>query len=416
MEFEILDLNPTKKTISFKFCKEEIEKERDEVVKEIKKIVRIPGFRPGKVPPEIIKLRFKKEIEEKIIENLTNKNLEELKKQKNLKIIGDVILKETSFEDDYFKSEVEFHVLPNINLPKLTDIEIKKEEIEISEEEIDKEIEKIKTSKAKMEDSEGPIQEEKYAFGKLIGKVEGEEKEIDFGYRYIAPSGDDPVLEFLGKNVGDEVYFTKEFPQDDPSPYRGKKVNFKMKIEGIKKLELPEINEEFIKKEFPGIGTIEELRNKIKDELKKIKEEKSKEKIKEELINQLLAKTDVAVPEPILEEEIKRYLYKTSYILSKGNYDLNKINFEDLAKEYEPKAIKKLQKELLLLAFAEEYKVEVPDEEVLKKIRKICEDNKWEYEEKIKEFKKSGYYEEIKNEILIEKTFDLLMEKLGLQK
>ncbi|MEJ5166293.1 MAG: trigger factor family protein, partial [Thermoanaerobaculia bacterium] len=112
MEFEIKDLNPTKKAISFKFFKEEIEKEKTDVVNKIKRMATLPGFRPGKVPPEIIKARFKKEIEEDILGNLIEKNVKEILKEKEWKLIGEVIFQEKAFEEDFFKAEVEFYILP----------------------------------------------------------------------------------------------------------------------------------------------------------------------------------------------------------------------------------------------------------------------------------------------------------------
>lgn len=415
MEFEVKDLNPTKKVISFKFFKEEIEREKTGVVNKIRKMATLPGFRPGKVPPEIIKARFKKEIEEDILENLTEKNIKEILKEKNWKIIGDVIFQEKVFEEEFFRSAVEFYILPQIDLPQLEGLDLKKEEVGLNDREIEEEIENYRRSKAYLEDAEGPVKEENLALCKLKGVYEGEEREMDFGFQYLSPTGKDPVPELLGKNLKEEFSFSKDFPPDDPSPHRGKKIKFKGTVEEIKILKYPELEIDFIKKDFPDINSFEELKDFVKKRILERKKKIAEDKLKDDLINQLLAKVDIPVPEPLLEIEKKKYLQETALALYERNYDLNKLDWEKIANEYEPKAIKKIQRKLLLESFAESLKIEVSDEEVLKEIKLYCDLNKLDYEKKIKEYRQKGIFEEIRADLRLAKTLDKILENLGLQ-
>ncbi len=415
MEFEIKDLNPTKKSISFKFLKEEIDKEKNEIIKKYKKNINLPGFRPGKVPPEIIKARFKKEIDQEVLESLSQKSLDELLKEKDWKIVGEIEFLEEIYEDDFFKTEIEFSILPQIDVPSLEGIEIKREEVSVKDEEIEKEIERFRNSKAKLIDAEGSIKEDYLAICKLTGSYENEEKEIDFGYQYLSPTGKDPVPELLGKNIGDKIVFSKDFPPDDPSPHKGKKINFKGTIEEIKVLSFPDLNVELIKSDYPDLNSIEEFKDFLKDKILNEKKNEEKEKIKEEVVNQLLAKTDIQIPKPLLDNEIKNYVHEVAKNLYTRNYDLQKIDWEKIAKEYEPKAIKKLQKSLLLNAFAQNFGIEVTDEEVLNYIRKFCEENNLDYEKIVKENREKGNFEEIRLELKINKAIDQILEKLNLQ-
>lgn len=413
MEFELKDIEPTKKSISFKFFKEEIEKEENEVVKKIKKMAKLPGFRPGKVPADIIKARFKKEIEEDILENLTEKNIKEIIKEKNWKLIGDIIISEKNFEEDHFKSVVEFFIYPAIELPTFENIELKKEDIEISDKEIEEEIENYRKSKGKFEEAEGPIKDDYYALCKLLGNYENEEKEIDFGFEYLSPTGKNPVPELLGKNKGDEVRFSKDFPPDDLSPHKGKKVNFKAIIEEMKIFKYPELDMELIRKDFPNLNSLEEFKDFVKNKIFEKKKKLFQEKLKEDLLNQLLAKVEIPVPQPLLEIEKKKYIQEKAMALYEKNYDVSQLDWKKILNDYEPKAIKKLQKFLLLEAFSESLKVEVTDEEVLNDIRKFCESNGLDYEEKIKEYRKSGAFEDIKIDIKMEKTIDKILETIN---
>ena len=410
MEFELKDIEPTKKSISFKFFKEEIEKEKNEVVIKIKKMAKLPGFRPGKVPADIIKARFKKEIEEDIIENLTENNIKEIIKEKNWKIIGDIIISEKSFEENFYKSVAEFFILPKIELPTLENIELKKENVEVSDKEIEEEIENYRKSKGKFETAEGPVKDDYYALCKLYGRYENEEKEIDFGFEYLSPTGKNPVPELLGKNKGDEIRFFKDFPPDDPSPHKGRKVNFRAVIEEMKIFKYPELDMEQIKNDFSNLNSLEEFKDFVKDKILEKKKKTFQEKLKEDLLNQLLAKVEIPIPPPLLEREIKRYIQNTAMVFYEKNYDINKIDWEKAYQEYEPKAIKNLQKFLLLEAFSESLKVEVADEEVLNNIRKLCEMNNLDYDEKIKEFRKNGTFEDIRIDIKMEKTIDKILE------
>jgi len=416
MEFEVKDISPTKKTVSFKFLKEEVEKEKDEIVKKFKKNAVLPGFRPGKVPPEIIKARFKKEIEEEILDTLTGKNIEEIIKEKNWKIVGDILFTGREYEEEFFKFEVQFFIIPEIEPPSLEGIELKKEEISVEEKEIDEEIESIRSSKVKVEDAEGPVEENSYVLCHLKGRCENEEKEIDFGFKYLFPSGKDPVLELLGKNKKDEVHFSKDIPPDDPSPLRGKKINYVGTIEEIKVIKYPELNIEFIKENYPNINTVEEFRELIKRNIYEIKKSEVRARLENELINQLLAKTEIPVPEPLLEEEIKTHIQNLANAFYQVDYNVNEIDWERTAKEYEPEAIKKVQRDLLLLSFAKKYGgIEVADEEVLSYLRKQCEINNLDYEKTIKEYRKSGKFEYVRKKLITNKVMDKIFEDLGLQ-
>lgn len=415
MEFEIKDLNPTKKAISFKFFKEEIEKEKIDVVNKIKRMATLPGFRPGKVPPEIIKARFKKEIEEDILGNLIEKNVKDILKEKEWKLIGEVIFQEKAFEEEFFKAEVEFYILPKIEIPNLENLDLKKEEIEVLEKEVEKEIENYIKSKGVLENVEGPVKEENLALCKLGGSYEGEEKFMDFGFQYLSPTGKDPVPELLGKNLKEEFSFSKDFPPDDPSPHRGKKINFKGTIEEIKILKYPELNLDFIKKDFPDISSLEEFKDFVKKRIMEQKKRAAEIKLKEDLINQLLAKVDIPVPEPLLENEKRRYLQEVALSLYEKNYDINKLDWEKLSKEYEPKAIRNIQKNLLLEGFAQDLGIEITDEEVLKYIKAYCETNKLDYEKEIKEYRQKGIFEEIRADLRMERALNAILQKLGLQ-
>lgn len=414
MEYELKDLSPTKKAISFKFLKEEIEKEKNVVVNKLKKMANLPGFRPGKVPPSLIKARFKKEIEEEILDNLTGKNIDEIIKEKNWKIVGDVIFSEKSFEEEYFKSEVEFFILPKIDIPALEGIELKKEEISVSDKEIDEEIENYRRSKGKAEDADGPVGNEHYALCKLKGNYENDEKVIDFGYQYLSPSGKDPVPELYGKNKGEEVEFSKDFPPDDPSPHRGKKINFKASIEEIKVFKYPELEIDFLKNDFPDVNTIEEFKDFVKKRIYEKKKRMAEDLLKEELLNQLLAKVEISVPEPLLDKEIKRHIQETAIALYEKNYDINKVDWEKISKDYEPKAIKKLQKTLLIDAFSDSLSVEVSDEEVINDIKRFCEINKLNYEKMIKDYREKGVFEEVRMDLKLDKTLNKILEKINL--
>lgn len=415
MEFEIKDLNPTKKAVSFKFFKEEIEREKKDVVNKIKKMANLPGFRPGKVPTEIIKARFKKEIEEDVLGNLIEKNVQEILKEKDWKLIGEVIFQDKVFEEEFFKAEVEFYILPKIEIPSLENLDLKKEEVEVSEKEVEEEIENYKKSKGFLENSEGPVKEENLVLCKLQGSYEGEEKVMDFGFQYLSPTGKDPVPELLGKNLKEEFSFFKDFPPDDPSPHRGKKVNFKGTIEEIKLLKYPELDLDFIKKDFPEINSMEEFKDFLRKKILEQKKRNAEDKLREDLINQLLARVDIPVPEPLLENEKRRYLQQVALSLYEKNYDINKMDWEKITREYEPRALKNLQKQLLLQSFAENLKIEISDEEVLKYIKKYCDENNLDYEREIKVYRQKGIFEEVREDLRIERTQRAILEKLGLQ-
>ncbi|MEJ5166311.1 MAG: hypothetical protein WHV67_04715, partial [Thermoanaerobaculia bacterium] len=227
--------------------------------------------------------------------------------------------------------------------------------------------------------------------------------------------GKDPVPELLGKNLKEEFTFSKDFPPDDPSPHRGKKVNFRGTIEEIKILKYPELDVDFIKKDFPDINSVEEFKDFVKKRIMEKKKRAAENKLKEDLINQLLARVDIPVPEPLLENEKRRYLQEVALSLYEKNYDINKLDWEKITKDYEPKAIRNIQKNLLLEGFAQNLGIEISDGEVLEYIKAYCEANGLDYEREIKQYRQKGIFEEIRADLRMERTLKEILQKMGLQ-
>ncbi len=137
MRAEIKKIDATKREILIELEKDSLEKEWDRVYKEISQEVKIPGFRPGKAPREILEKNYKDLAKKKLAESLIPKLYEEVIKKENLKPLSLPEFKDLKIEDDYLKFSAFVEVKPQISIKDYYGISLKFEDIEVKDSEIE---------------------------------------------------------------------------------------------------------------------------------------------------------------------------------------------------------------------------------------------------------------------------------------
>jgi len=338
----------------------------DEKYEEIKKTINLKGFRPGKVPKEILKRQFGQsifsEVLDKVLKDSSTKALEENK----IKPAGQPKLDLKTYGEDkdleYVISVIE---LPKVELKSVENIKFDDYSVKIDSDEVDKRIKEIAKSQNNFKDVEDDV---KAVDGNLVvfdynatidGKDfsggEGKNTQLILGKDLFIKGFDEQLV---GTKKLEEKIVNAILPENFPQKeFVNKKAKFVCKITAVKKSEDIKINDEFAKN--LGAKDMDDLKKlvskQINDEYKNSLDKLTKNQILKEIEN---FKVD-AIPENLIEEEVK--------ILSQGMSEesakKSKKNFEDIAK-------KRIKVGLILNEFGEQNKISVTEQEVQAEVQK----------------------------------------------
>ena len=412
MKYEIKEATATKKKVEIEVSAEDFNNYYSQTLKKISADAEIPGFRKGKAPEDMVESRVTKEgvlseAAEIAIRESWAKFLAESKEEAISQPQVEVI---KIAKDNPLIFTAEFEILPEIKLPKLDSAKVEKKEVEVTDQEVEDAIKWIQQSRAKYSE-------------KISGAEDGDLVEFTFSCLDIEndPEKKDRIVLGKGHYIegledtlrGMKREEVREFETRYPQENKDKKIKISVKVDSVKKVEIPEVNDEWVK----GLGafnTVEELKKDIKEGIKKDKEVAEIQRAREESIKKLIEKTEIEVPKTLIKREQD---FMLNNIKERCLSEL-KINFEEylkqvkkteeeITKELEKIAREKVKGFLVLHQIVKDEKIEVTEEEISQKIEEMLNQypNKEEIKKTMDEVQVRLY---IEDELKREKAFNLL--------
>ncbi len=419
MKYDVKDEKKCVKVIDVVVDKERIEESRKKIFKEIKENAQLEGFRKGNVPDELINMHFKDKIKEEIIKDVVPATYSEIMKELNLKIVTDPLLNEIKYNDVgeiVYKIKVE--VNPEFEPAEYKRIKIKEKKIkEITEKDIQRELNRIRQYRGKLVESKNEkVENGNYAIVDMAAFIDGKAiAELTTNNFTINPGSNSILKEIeegiTGMKIGEEKEIALKFPEDYFNKnFAGKEAVFKIKLKQIKEMELPEANDEFAKT-LGEYKSIDDLKNKIKEELNKNAEADIKNHKIEQVIDYLLSNNKFEVPDGLIEQEITYLTNRYLNNLMQEGLTLEKIGetMENIRKSFEKQAEENVRLIYILLKIAEKEKIEVTDEDIENEIRKIAADIKQEADTIIRQTKQKGNWETFRMRLLEDKVINYLL-------
>ena len=281
-----------------------------------------------------------------------------------------------------------FHIIekPEVKLGKYTKLGVKKEKVTVSKEEIDEELKGLQDKFADIIDlNEGKLENGNTAVIDFEGKVDGKVLEGGTGSNYPLEIGSNTFIPgfeegLVGMEIGEERILNLKFPENYVEDLKNKDVEFKVKLNGIKKRVLPEINEDFFKDlGYDDVKTEEELRNKLEEHIKEHKEAHAEDHYIDEVIKKALENLEVEINPEIIEDETNRMIDQYKQQLQMQGLSLEqylqftKSTVDDLKKTMEGEAVNRVKTRYLLEAVADKEKLEVSHDEIHEEAHKMSE-------------------------------------------
>ena len=386
------------------------------------KYFNIPGFRKGKAPMQIVEKYYGKEIfYEDAFNEVAGEALEEAVKENKLEVVSrpDIDVKQIEKGKDLIFTAI-MQTKPEAELGKYKGIEVKKIEYNVSDEDINHELGHMQEHNSRLISIEdrpvetgdiATIDFEGFVDGKAFegGKAEGHDLEI--GSNTFIPGFEDQVI---GMNIDEEREIKVKFPEEYFSKdLAGKDAIFKVKVNEIKKKELPKLDDEFAK-DVSEFDTLKELKADIKSKKEKENEEKAKYETQDAIMKALCENVKVEIPSGMVELEIDNMLKDIEQRLS---YQVLKLELylqmmgkteEEFRKEYEPQAIEGIKSRLALEAIIKAEKIEATKKEIDEKMKEMAKnygkenDDEFLKNENVRNYIKQGLESEKAIEFLVE--------------
>ena len=375
MQVSVEDLSPVKKKLTIEVPQAQVAEEVDVAYNELKKNAKVKGFRPGKVPRNVLVRRFSKDVHADVASKLIQASFFEAIKDKDLKMVGnpDIDSPELDSQGDYqYTATIE--VQPEIGTIDFTGLELKKTLHQASDGEIEAQLKMIQRNLTKSEpiDEERAVQDGDVALIDYEGFKDGNPfADTALTKNFAAKVGDNTIAEafdqgLIGMNAGEQKDIEVSFPQDYRNPkLAGHTINFAVTLNEIRQEVIPPIDDAFATK----VGEFADLQA-LKDEIRKNLDAGYAKRIEQELNEQafkaLLERTSFEVPDAMVDYELEGIMDEAERSFAyhqKSMEDLG-LTREGLSEKYRPTAEKQVRRHLILNQIIKQEELELSDEEI----------------------------------------------------
>ncbi|MGA2271717.1 MAG: trigger factor [Bryobacteraceae bacterium] len=397
---------------------QEVESEISRVAGEVQKRAKLPGFRPGKVPGSLIRKQFASDIRKQVMEALIPKHLTKQFEAENLNVVGTPDIKDVHFhEGEPLRFKAEFEVVPQIELGEYKEIEVPYHDPEVTDEDVAKRVDEIREQKAQYVNIDPrPLENGDHAVVALesVAGVEGEPMKQE---EMVLEIGGADTFEAFTENLrgvspGEEKEFEVTYPAEFGSKrLAGRTVRFHATLKGVRKKELPELNDEFAQ-DLGDYRTVEELREAIRKSLFAQRQYEAQQEAKNQIIDKLVAAHDFPVPEVFVDRQIRNRVEQSLRAMAAEGVDPKsiKLDWEKVRETQRDKAVHEVKASLLLGRIAEREAIGATRDEVDKEVERLAKQQREPVAAVQMRFEKDGTLGRIASHIQTEKTLNFLFE------
>ncbi len=382
--------------------------------------ITIPGFRKGKAPRAFIEKYYGKEVfYDSAINSIYPDALDEAVKEANIEVIDDKIdfdIVEVGENGLIFKATLT--VKPEVKIDNYKGIEVSPVNVEVTDEDINDEIERVRERNSRLitvEDREAQngdiavIDFEGFCDGVAFEGGKAEKYSLGLGEGQFIAGFEDQVI---GHKPGEEFDIVVTFPEEyQAKDLAGKEAVFKIKLHEIKKKELPEVDDEFVK-DVSEFDTLDQYKESLKNQLTEQFEKKAKDDVENQMIDKLIELVEAEVPEAMYNNKIKEMAREFEYRLKSQGLDINSymkytgMDSQKFKESFKPQAERQVKLRLALEKIADLENLEATEEDLENEYKKIAE----RYSMEVEKIKNIIPKSELTKDIVVEKAINLVRD------
>jgi trigger factor len=424
MNVNVENISSIKKKVSVEIPEDQVTREVDSFYGDLRKKASIKGFRPGKVPRNILERHFKDYAKVEVIQKLIQDSYPAVLSETDLHPVSDPLIDPGELESGKpFQYSATIEVKPDIKLEGYIGLNIEGKKEGAKDEEVEERLKSLQNLHAQLKTilEARPIEAGDYVMvdyeASMDNKPLEEGKATDFtvevGSGRFIPQFEEKLM---GLKPEEEKEIEISFPEDyGYRKWAGKTVSFHVKVKEIKEKVLPNLDDEFAK-DLGDYSSLEELKAKLKAEIEKEKELVLERQLKDQMVDQLLQANSFEVPESLVEEQAKALVSDTKLRLATQGVDFKNLGVseEKLHEDYHETAKKQVRTFLILEKIADQEGITVTDEEAENRLREISERIHQKLDVVKRYYEKNGLIPEVKAGIMSEKILNLLLQKANI--
>jgi trigger factor len=437
-----------KREVNVEIPADVVTKQQEALVHQYSKQARIPGFRKGKVPASMVRSKFSSEITSDVVEALVPQYFREAVLKAGYRPISQPHIYGLEFTPgESIRFKAAFEVLPEFELGDYKAIKVEKPEIKVTDEEIDIEIRKVQERQASFDpvnddrgaengefvqvsfeampkgleaepetESEAAEGSAKSADAQNAGQGDKAAQPVQMEEVLVEIGGANTIPEFTehlsGAKAGEERSFEVSYPEDFyDKRLAGQVFSYKVKVNAIKKKTLPELNDDFAKELSPEFQTLDDLKQRFRENMEAELLHKGEHEAKDKLIEELIAKHDFPVPRSLVEHQIDLRLERGLRALAAQGMkteDMRRMDFGRLRAGQQEAAVKEVKSSVLLAKIAIKENIQISDEELEREIAAMAQQMQQPVEEVKKRLTQDNAVERLRDRMRSEKALNLL--------
>ena len=420
-ELTTLDNDQAKLAVSV--THDEVEKAMQRTLKQLAGDVRVPGFRPGKVPPGVVLQRFGREV---VLNEMLKNSLADwygaAVTETGVQPIDDP---EFDLDDVPDEGDLTFtatvRTRPKATLGTYKGLEVGRDEPEIDGDAVDRELERLRQRASRLQQVERAaasgdfvvIDFEGRAGGKRIASASAKDYLVELGANRLMPGFDDKLI---GLSAGDSAQLETAYTDDDNRPeLRGRTVTYTVSVKQVQERVLPELDDD-LAVEVSEFDTLDELKADLAEKAEATANARVDEMFRRRVIDAVVAEATVEVPAVMIDRRVNSILNQTAGSLPRGMsfeqyLQATGRTLQQTVDELRPDAEMAVRRELVVEAVMDAEGIEVTDADVEQQIRDDAERMGRDPEDLLAEVgREDGVFERLREDLRLGKTVELLIE------
>ncbi len=312
MQVEVIKLEGLARRLNVVVPAKRFQEAYNERLKEVAKNVRLPGFRPGKIPFNIVENRFGAIVMKDVASELMQASFQQAVADNQLKVAGSPQVTPGPInKNEDLKFEVAFEAYPEIQLANYNQAQIEKFVAEVTDADVDLMMDKLRrqhahwhtVSRAAQNNDRVKIDFDGFIDGKPFPGGSGKEFILELGSKQMIAGFEEGII---GASAGDDVSVNVAFPKDYPAAHLAEQnAVFKIKVHEVQEAHLPDLTEEFVQQ--TGVkGGVDELRKKLRTDMEMELKNRLANRLKDQVLDRLIELNVLEIPQSMVEDEIKQ--------------------------------------------------------------------------------------------------------------
>ena len=400
MKTEFIDISETQKNLVVEIPSDVVDAEIDRVTLDYSRQAKIPGFRQGKVPPKVVRQRFREQILHEVAHGLIPRAVDEALRERGVEPVDSPDIRDVLVEEGQpLKFTATFETVPPIDPGEYGSISLRRPPAALEEGEIEQALQNMRERAARYEPVEGRAIEtgdtvqldlDRKALGPPVAPEEGagaegakadangprserhENISVEIGAPANPPGFDEQLI---GMRVGEQRTFSLTYPEDYAvKELAATAVEYGVTVRGIKRRHVPALDDEFAK-DLGEFDTLEALRGRVREDLQHHKDHDADHAVRGDLLRQLASRVTGEVPAALVDREIDRRLEEFVRRLIEQQIDPMRanINWEEFRERQRDAAVEAVKSALVLDEVARREHIAVSEEDITQEIERYAE-------------------------------------------